>query len=123
MRQLVAFFTHAMTEFIERAKAQGVTMVKVPGFEAAWDLRTMPSSPPPAPVGYLSQDHKLRHLGDYVMPMFEEWRGRRLSEIPKKNLERLLEWLEKDGPDVLNDRAHEVLEKGWAYLRALEDRR
>ena len=135
IRQVIAFFTYAMTEFIERAKAQGVTTIKVPGFEAAWNIEpafnhNRASGAPRVgraktpsrelPLENVTMARRLEKLALFVMPIFKEWRGRTLSEIPRKNLQSMLEWLESGSPDDLNETSKEVLEVGWEYLRLLE---
>lgn len=116
------FYTaREIVELLSHAKSQGVRTVKVPGFEASWDLGNPPPAgrvPPVAAEGGSAAD-RLQELGRWVMPLGKRFRGRMLKEIPRKDLQGFLEWLERDSEE-LSASGQDAIKYGYEYLRLLE---
>ncbi len=104
-------------DLIDHAKAAGIRFVKVPGFEATWDMGQRPVTVEAGAVKSGPKDA----LGDWVIPLGKKLKGRQLKEVPRKELESFGNYLLKDSDEGngLSAEAKEFIDKADKYLRTV----
>lgn len=109
----MSYSAQEVMEILDKAKASGVRFIKIPGFEATWDVGANQATP----KARESSPSKGDELGDFVTT-FGKFRGRRLREIPKSELQEYGEYLLRDtGRDGLSPTAREWVDKADLWLR------